>query len=167
MELAVKGLYRAKWTDQIHDEWISNLLENRQDLKLEQLQRTRALMDSAVPDCLVTGYENLICAVTLPDPGDRHVLAAAIASGADAIITYNLTDFPASEAASYDIEVQHPDEFLLHQFGLDPAAVITSAQACRARLRNPPVGAQEYLETLRAQSLPKTVLELAPFVAVL
>ena len=53
-------------------------------------------MDEHVPDCLVTGYEPLISGLSLPDADDRHVLAAAIHVGASLIITYNLSDFPAS-----------------------------------------------------------------------
>ena len=78
MHLAMTGLFRARWTDQIHDEWIRNVLANRPDLKAEQLKRTRELMDAHALDCLVTGYEKLIAGLTLPDPDDRHVLAAAI-----------------------------------------------------------------------------------------
>lgn len=99
MHVAVTDLYRAKWTDAIHDEWTRNVLENRPDLKPEQLQRTRELMNAHVRDCLVTGYETLIEAVTLPDPDDRHVLAAAIRAGADLIVTFNLGIFLRTEAA--------------------------------------------------------------------
>lgn len=67
MHIAVTDLYNAKWTDAIHDEWMRNVLQNRPDLKLEQLQRTRDLINSNVRDCLVTGYETLIDAATLPD----------------------------------------------------------------------------------------------------
>lgn len=167
MELATAQLYRAKWTRQIHDEWINNLLEKRADLTREQLNRTRALMDASVMDCLVEGYEALVPALTLPDANDRHVLAAAIHTGADAIVTFNLRDFPDSELARYDIEVLHPDEFIHHQFGLRNSAVIIAAQRCRARLQNPPIGVTEYLEILARQSLPKTVGELQPYSAVL
>lgn len=90
MHIAVTDLYRAKWTDAIHDEWTRNVLKDRPDLKPEQLQRTRDLMNALARDCLVTGYERLIDAVTLPDPDDRHVLAAAIRAGADIIVTFNL-----------------------------------------------------------------------------
>ena len=70
------------------------VLRNRQDLKREQLDRTRELMDQAVPDCLVSGYEGIEATLALPDPDDRHVLAAAIKCGAGTIVTYNLKDFP-------------------------------------------------------------------------
>jgi predicted nucleic acid-binding protein len=167
IELATAQLYRAKWTNQIHEEWITNLLQKRTDLERKQLDRTRELMDSAVMDCLVEGYRELIPALKLPDENDRHVLAAAIHAGADAIVTFNLKDFPAGELSKYDIEVLHPDEFIHHQFGLRNSAVIIAAQRCRARLKNPAMTAADYLETLARQSLPKTVAELLPYGAVI
>lgn len=94
MHLAVTNLYQAKWTDAIHDEWTRNVLKDRPDLRPEQLQRTRELMNAHVLDCLVTGYESLINGLSLPDQDDRHVLAAAIHAGADLIVTFNLKDFP-------------------------------------------------------------------------
>lgn len=163
LELATVQLFRAKWTDEIHHEWIRNVLKNRADLTAAQLKRTRQLMDSAVMDCKVRGYKKLIPSLTLPDPDDRHVLAAAIHAGADAIVTFNLKDFPASELDQYDIEALHPDEFIHHQFGLQAASVIITAQRCRERLKNPPVSVENYLSTLATQSLPKTVVELTPF----
>src|ERR1051326_3804740 len=78
IRLAQTGLYRARWTDTIHEEWIKNLLEARPDLPRAQLERTRQLMNAAVRDCLITDYEERIDSLTLPDPDDRHVLAAAI-----------------------------------------------------------------------------------------
>jgi PIN domain len=96
MRLALTDLFQARWTDQIHDEWTRNLLTNRPDVTTESLARCRRLMDAHVPDCLVTGYESLIPTLSLPDPDDRHVLAAALHAGAGSIITYNLSDFPAS-----------------------------------------------------------------------
>lgn len=124
-------------------------------------------MNTAVMDCLVEGYDALECALTLPDPDDRHVLAAAIHAGADAIITANLADFPASETQRYDIEVLHPDDFLHFQFELSEAAVLIGVQNILRRLRHPPVSAADYLDTLERQGLPKTVAALRPFVTVL
>ena len=92
--LATTELYQAKWTDRIHDEWTRNLLKQRPEL-VGALVKTRALMNVAVPDCLVTRYEPLIEGLQLPDPDDRHVLAAAIQCGAQIIVTKNLIDFPS------------------------------------------------------------------------
>ena len=72
LELATANLFRAKWTDKIHDEWIESLLAKRIDIDRAALSRTRHLMNSAVPDCLVTGYEYLIPALNLPDQDDHH-----------------------------------------------------------------------------------------------
>ncbi|ESR22783.1 hypothetical protein N177_3920 [Lutibaculum baratangense AMV1] len=124
-------------------------------------------MEEAVPDCLITGYEALTEALTLPDPDDRHVLAAAIVGKCSAIITRNVRDFPRATLASYDIEAMHPDDFIHHQVGLDRAAVIVSARNCRMRLRNPPSSAEQYVETLRRQGLPKTCAELAEYVSII
>ncbi|MET0250570.1 MAG: PIN domain-containing protein [Novosphingobium sp.] len=163
LELAASSLFRAKWSDEIHEEWITNVLANRGDLSREKLERTRALMNEAVLDCLVEGHMDLIESLTLPDPGDRHILAAAIHSGADAIVTFNLRDFLPLVANQYAIEVLHPDDFIRFQFDFDNAAVIVAAQRCRSRLRFPARSVDEYLETLAQQRLPKTVSALAPF----
>ncbi|MBI2570455.1 MAG: PIN domain-containing protein [Candidatus Schekmanbacteria bacterium] len=69
--------------------------ENRPDLSEERLDRTRSLMEQAIPDCSVTEYEPLFSSLSLPDPDDRHVLAAAIRAGAQVIVTFNLDDFPS------------------------------------------------------------------------
>lgn len=161
------GLFRAKWTDKIHDEWIRNLLINRPDLDPKKLDRTRSLMDSAVPDCLVVGYEQLITAVDLPDEDDRHVLAAAIHCNADAIITFNLKDFPPGQLATYHIEPQHPDEFVLHQFGLNEAAVLNAARRCRLRLKINPRSAEEYLLALEKCGLPQSVAHLRQYAEII
>ena len=94
IETALTGVYRARWSNAIHEEWIGSLLRQRPDLDPEILARTRALMDSAIPDCLVNGYEPLIPSLHLPDSNDRHVLAAAVSGRADVIVTFNLKDFP-------------------------------------------------------------------------
>ena len=96
MHLALIGVFRAKWSAEVHEEWIRNLLINRADLTRTKLERTRQLMDKAAPDALVRGYEHLIPGLALPDPNDRHVLAAAIRAGASVIVTCNLADFSAS-----------------------------------------------------------------------
>ena len=94
IQLAIADLFRAKWTNLIHDEWIRNLIENRPDLPKEKLNQVKDLMNSQVRDSLVTDFEQLIPSLTLPDPNDRHILAAAIVAEADVIVIFNLKDFP-------------------------------------------------------------------------
>jgi len=72
MRLALTDLYRARWTEMIHDEWIRNVLRQRPDLKPEDLDRTRVLMNAHVRDSLVTGFEHLIPSIALPDADDRQ-----------------------------------------------------------------------------------------------
>ncbi len=157
IRVARSDLFRARWTDRIHDEWTTSLRRNRPDIPPERLARTRELIDMAVPDCLVTGYEPFIETLTLPDPDDRHVLAAAIRCQAGVIVTLNLKDFPDAAVAEYGISVQHPDEFLAHVFDLAPAAVCSAVREMRQALGNPPKTSRELLEDLLKAGLPVTV----------
>jgi predicted nucleic acid-binding protein len=156
MQLALTGLFQARWTDRIHDEWTRNVLKNRPDLTMSQLNRTRLMMNAAVDNALVSGYEDIIDSLELPDPDDRHVLAAAISSQANYIITFNLKDFPAAILDKFEIEAQHPDRFISDSIDLNSAVVLASAEACRQRLKNPPKSVEEYLEILLNQGLPNS-----------
>ena len=167
VRLAVTGAFRARWTEAIHDEWVRNLLENRTDLSREKLERTVALMNQAVPDCLVEGYELLICGLDLPDPDDNHVLAAAIRCGASVIVTYHLADFPGEVLDKYGVEAQHPDEFIADLLDLDAAAVVEAAQRQRASLKAPPIPVDEYLDMLMKQKLIQTCKVLSAYRIVL
>lgn len=160
MHLALTDLYRAKWTDEIHEEWMRNVLGSRQDLTRKQLERTRDLMNSHVRDCLVTGYEYLASTVQLPDSGDHHVLAAAIRSQSSVIVTFNLKDFPTEELEKYDVEALHPDEFISDLLDLNAAIVLSVVARHRQSLKNPPKTARDYLDTLLQQGLPETVKQL-------
>jgi predicted nucleic acid-binding protein len=162
MHLALRDLFQARWSDRVQEEWISALLRNRPDLTRAQLARTRRLMDEHLDDVLVSGYEHLIDGLTLPDPKDRHVLAAAILGGANVIVTINLRDFPAAVLATYEIEAQHPDTFvseLLDEYQDDAVAALREMQA---DLKNPPVSMPELLASLARQGLAQTVTELRP-----
>ena len=162
LELAISELFAAKWIETIHDEWIRGLLRSRPELE-ERLQNTRRLMNEVVPDSLVENFEPLIDDLQLPDANDRHVLAAAIKCNAQIIVTSNLKDFPPESLEPYGIVAMHPDEFIEHQFGQSPAAVIAAAKRIRARLKNPKMSQKEYLETLASRGLPVTVDLLREF----
>jgi hypothetical protein len=163
MHLALMGMFRAKWPADVHEEWIRNLLKNRPDLSREKLERTRQLMDKAAPDALVTGYKHLIPGLVLPDEDDRHVLAAAIRSGASLIVTCNLADFPPEALRPFDIEAHHPDEFILHLLDLSPGLVIEAAQHHRTSLKNPLKTAEQYLDSLESQGLTQTASVLREY----
>jgi predicted nucleic acid-binding protein len=163
MHLALTGLFRATWSAGVHEEWIGALLRNRPDLSREKLERTRMLMDRHAEDALVTGYEDLIPGLHLPDPDDRHVLAAAIRGRADVIVTVNVRDFPAETLAPFGIEVQHPDEFVLHLLDLAPGVVVAAARNHRESLKNPPKTVDEYLTSLETQGLTQTASVLREY----
>ena len=165
MHLALTGIFRAHWSAQVHEEWMRNLLKNRPDLNREKLERTRHLMDKALPDALVTGYEPLIESIELLDRDDRHVLAAAIRCGANVIVTLNLGDFPSQALGDFSIEAQHPDDFVLGVMEAFPELILEAARKHRASLKNPLKTPDEYLAELDAQGLEKTVSALREFMA--
>jgi hypothetical protein len=163
MHLALSDLYRARWTDLIHDEWTRNLLAQRTDLKAEAIERTRALMDRSVRDAKVSGFEHLIETIELPDPDDRHVVAAAMHAGAELIVTLNLRDFPKEQLIKYKVSAQHPDDFIVDLWDLDQLQVMQAVARHRACLKNPPKSANEYLDAMARQGLVQTVDTLRPF----
>jgi len=114
-------------------------------------------MNSSVRDSLVEGFEHLIAAIELPDPDDRHVVAAAIHSGAETIVTFNLKDFPSGALDRYNLDAQHPDDFIVDLFDLHPASVLQALAEQRASLKRPPKTADEFLDILLKQGLTQTV----------
>jgi len=160
IRLANTGVVRARWSATILDECFRNILENRSDLKPAALERTRELMTQAVPDCMVTNFEGLIDRLALPDPNDRHVLAAAIRAGAQAIVTFNLDDFPPDRLAPFNVEAKHPDDFVIDTIDISPGAVAKVISEQAAALKNPPRSVGELLDTLRDQGLVRSVAKL-------
>lgn len=163
LQLAVTDLFRAKWSADIHREWIEALLRREPHRNRLAIERTRDQMDQATRDSLVTGYETLIPSLQLPDPNDRHVLAAAIVGHCDVIVTQNLRDFPDKELAPYRIETQHPDEFLHNHLSLAQGMFCGAVRKVRARLKNPPLTVNKYLENLTQVGLTATASELKQF----
>src|SRR5689334_17267373 len=142
LSMACTDLFRARWTDDIHEEWIRNVVKAGHDRK--KLENTRQKMNDAVPDCLIVGYHKLIPSLHLPDPNDRHVLAAAIVGGVDVIVTANTDDFPEADLSPFGIEAQHPDDFVMYQFDIDPARYCKAIKAQRARLKKPPLSVDKF-----------------------
>src|SRR5215471_13972010 len=138
IRIATAGLVQAKWTRQILDEMAAARQRRNPDLDPAKLVHLRERMNAAVADCIVTGYEQLIEGLKLPDHKDRHVLAAAIRAGAQVIVTSNMKDFPSSDLAEFNIEAKSPDDFVLDQIHIDDRVVFSCvADIANSRQRAP------------------------------
>lgn len=160
IRVARTRLVQARWTDKILDECFGSVVETRGDLTAEKLNRTRQLMASAIPDVLVEDYEPLMAGLTLPDPDDVHVLAAAIKAKVEVIVTFNLKDFPDAVLSTYDIEAQHPDDFVRGLVDFAPGAICNVIQRQAAALKNPAQTVGEVLDTLGRNGLVQSVAEI-------
>jgi len=160
IRLAQAGLVQAKWSDRILDEVFTNLTTNRPDLNPDHLQRTRQLMCRAVRDCLVQGYEPLVDVLALPDPNDRHVLAAAIKARAQVIVTANVRDFPATALQPWNVEAKAPDDFVLDQIDLDRQTVHGAVQRIADSWQHPPGTVDDVLNSLHTSGLVETAAAL-------
>ncbi len=121
---------------------------------------TRTLMCKAIPDCIVSHFDDLEASLDLPDDNDRHVLAAAIRANAQAIITFNLRDFPDHVLERYDVEAKHPDEFVLDSIDIVPAGIARCVTEQVAAYRSPALTMDELLDALRAVGLIRSVARL-------
>ncbi|MEM8583127.1 MAG: PIN domain-containing protein [Bacteroidota bacterium] len=149
LNLAACGLFQPIWSDKIHEEWIRNLLKNRPDLESTKLARSVELMNSAFPSATISGYKDIIEDLTLPDPDDRHVLAVAIKSKAQFILTFNKKDFPRSYVSEFNIVILSPDEFLKELNSSDPEAVEKAFNMHLTSLKNPPIKRESLIKILQ------------------
>jgi predicted nucleic acid-binding protein len=163
LQLAFEDFFQAKWTQQIQDEWVDALLRHEPQRDRQALERTRHLMNKAIPDANIENYEQLVTCLDLPDKDDRHVLAAAIVGRCDVIVTQNLKDFPNKTVNLYEIDIQHPDDFLSGFLNQSPGQFCSAVRKVRARLKNPPYSVMDYLATLTRQGLVATVSRLEQF----
>jgi predicted nucleic acid-binding protein len=152
LRVAAAGLYQLQWTDDILEEVRRNLVAKREITE----KQAKGLVDTIkeyFPEARVTQDYNSLIETMTNDPKDRHVLAAAVASGSQTIVTFNLHDFPAQALTPFGIEVQMPDDFLttFAQFDLQQMIDIVEQQA--QDLRNPSKTVPNLLDTL-AQHVP-------------
>jgi predicted nucleic acid-binding protein len=161
MSVAATGLFAAKWTTKIEEEWIGSLERERPDLK-GKLSYRRDQMRIAVPDWEIrsSAWEPLMSAVELPDADDRHVLAAAIAGHADCVVTSNLKHFPNDVLGKYSLHALHPDDFLVNQWDLDEIEVIAAFKGMRARWRKPEATPDDFVRVMERNGLVATANRL-------
>ena len=148
------GLFRARWTNRILDEWTLSLLQLKPHLE-PSIRSQRSAMGEHFAEALVTGYEPLIGTLERPDADDRHVLAAAIRCGAQYIVTDNLADFPGETFARYDIEAINADGFLSATFDLYPSEALDVLRTLREAYSNPPFTPSQFVRDLTAKGLPQ------------
>lgn len=161
ISLAVAGLYAAKWTTEIEDEWMRSLERHRPELR-GRLDTRRGDMRLAVPDWQIApaAWQKLAPGLSLPDPQDVHVLAAAVAGHTDCIVTTNLKHFPDSALRVYGIEAIHPDDFIVAQLDLDEVAALAAFRDMRARKKNPALDAEDFARALERNGLAATASRL-------
>ena len=151
LRLAERDLYQVLWSADIIEELRRNLLEEGFDV--EAVDYLCAEMQGAFPDAEVSGYQPLLDSMTC-DPKDRHVLAAAVRSNAAAIVTFNLDDFPDSSVDPFEIDVIHPDRFLLDLLNLAPSTVIAELERQAAANRREPKTLSGLLDALGRAGVP-------------
>lgn len=151
---------QANRTDRILDETFRSLERNRPDLDQAKLDRTRVLMNRAIRDVLVTGYEPLIDVVDLPDADDRHVLAAAIKAHAQVIVTENVKHFPPTCVKPWNVEARGADDFVLGLIDLSRPAFYAQVQRMADAWRNPPGTVDDVLSSLEHVGLVESVTAL-------
>src|SRR4051794_11534821 len=153
VQLGVERLIDVRWTDAIHEEWIASLVRDGRVTR-ERLLRTRDIMKRVLPRADVHGYEHRISGLNLPDPADRHVLAAALEAGASVLLTFNHRDFPASVLAPLGVAARDPDSLLCELSDADAEAFAAVVEAARANLSVSAPAMTAYVDALERQLLP-------------
>lgn len=152
VQFGVDAVITPRWTARINEEWISNL-DAAGRVPRDRLLLTLDLINRALPEAEVSGWEDCMDDLTLPDPDDRHVLAAALVAGAKTILTMNLRDFPASALSPHGVVAVHPDGFLCGLHDADPELLLASTEAAHANLSRSVPSFEDYLDVLERQGL--------------
>lgn len=155
LRVAERELYRPLWSERIVAEAADAVLEIHPDLTQDLVAKRFAAMNDTFEDAPVQGWEVFEATVTLPDPDDRHVVAAAMRGRADAIVTANVRDFSDETLAPLEIAVVHPDDFLLDQLDLAPRVVLDVLREQAAHTRNPPLAPTDLLARLARAGVPR------------
>lgn len=145
--LAYYELYTPKWSHHIFDEWAEVM--RRKGLDESEILKRIGRANRAFPDALVENYEQLIKGLSLPDPKDNHVLAAAIKTNANVIVTNNLKDFPEAYLSSFGLTVKSADDFITDIIDLNPEKAIQAFRKLVLNRRNPMMDELQMLERYR------------------
>jgi predicted nucleic acid-binding protein len=157
LRLAERGFYRPLWSDRILDEVRVAVERIHPNLDPARIQKRIDAMKSAFEDAMVTGWEATCAGLDLPDPNDRHVLAAAMTGGGQSLVTFNLKDFPEEKLILTGVEAVHPDEFLLDQLDMHPGLALQVLREQSADTKHPPLDLQAVLNLLERCGVPQFV----------
>jgi PIN domain len=157
LRVAEKGLYRPLWSERILTEAQEAIEEIHPSI---DVSKRFASMREAFGDAMVTGWEELEPGIQLPDADDRHVVAAAVRGGADAIITANLADLPAAVLSPLGLEAVHPDNFLLDQLDLSPPTILQVIREQAVHTKKPPLTPRDLVTLLSRAGVPGFADEL-------
>lgn len=147
-------LYTPKWSKHIFDEWV-DVMVRKGVTENEALRRT-AIVGEAFPDALVENYELLIPSLKLPDEKDNHVLAAAIKTNANLIVTNNLKHFPCEYLSCFGLSAKNSDDFLTDIIDLNHETSIKAFRDLVLNKKNPPLDEYQVLDILRKNGLKGT-----------
>ncbi len=151
LSLAEAGLFRPRWSDRILDETEKAIL--RITKGNADTLRQREAIERAFPEGLVNGFEIFEDTLSLPDPDDNHVLAAAIETAAAVIVTENLGHFPASALDQHSIEARSADDSIADAIDLHPFEAISALELMRRRFNNPALDVDALIHKAGAQEL--------------
>ena len=147
-------LYTPKWSEHIFDEWKKVMKEK--GVSEEEANKRINKVNSAFPDALVQNYKVLIDHLKLPDEDDRHVLAAAIRTNANLIVTNNIKDFPESYLQLFSLSAKTADDFLTDIIDLNQEQAIAAFKEMVLNKKNPKQDEFEILNQLRNAGLRDT-----------
>ncbi len=151
---AYHDLYTPKWSKHIFDEWLEVMI--RKGIPEEEALKRTEKVNAAFPDALVENYEPLIATLKLPDNKDKHVLAAAIKTNANLIVTNNLKDFPEAYLSSFGLSAKCADDFFTDIIDLNHEKSIKAFRDLVLAKKNPPYDELEVLDIFRNNGLKDT-----------
>lgn len=166
LSLAEAGIFRPRWSCQTLIEFetvFARAYPNKDVVAAKQ----RASIERAFPEGVTAVSDTLIEGLTLPDPDDRHVLAAAIMTKASVIVTNNLRDFPQLVLSAYEIEALSADDFIADCIDLGQAEALAALRTMRERLRSPTMDPEALIKRIEQCGLIQTAKILEPWKALI
>ncbi len=163
LRFAEAGLFRARWSSEILDEWTRNLIAKKPHIEDSVRSQVQAMSD-AFPEACIDGGLRMIDGLHLPDENDRHVLATAIVVGAEQIVTDNLKDFPENALDEFGISAVSADDFLASTFELYQPDALTVMRKMRFAYNNPAYLPNAFILHLQTNGLPKLAAMLKPHI---